>query len=142
MTKRDVVLEYAQKLYVIDHNTIEEISRKVEVNEKTVRRWKASFKWDEQKNEYLRAHRMFHEELFNFARKLMVTIECDMDKQEKIDPGRMYAFTKMLPLINKIKEYEESILEKAVNKEENKGLTPEVVKLIEEEILGVKHNEE
>lgn len=142
MTKRDVVLEYAQKLYVMDHNTIEEISRKVEVNEKTVRRWKQLYKWDVKKSEYLKTHRMFHEELFNFARKLMITIECDMDNNEKIDPGRMYAFTKMLPLINKIKEYEDSVLEKESTKTENKGLTPEVIKLIEEEILGVKYNEE
>ena len=142
MTKRDVVLEYAQKLYVIDHNTIGEIARKVEVNEKTVRRWKQTYKWDEKKAEYIRAHRMFHEELFNFARKLMITIECDMDNQEKIDPGRMYAFTKMLPLINKIKEYEDSVLQKETAKQESKGLTPELVKLIEEEILGVKYNEE
>ncbi len=142
MSKRDVVLEYAQKLYVIDHNTIGEIARKVEVNEKTVRRWKQAYKWDEKKAEYIRAHRMFHEELFNFARKLMITIECDMDNQEKIDPGRMYAFTKMLPLINKIKEYEDSVLQKETAKQESKGLTPELVKLIEEEILGVKYNEE
>jgi hypothetical protein len=38
---------------------------------------------------------MFHEDLFNFARKLMTSIEYDMDNNGvKVDPGRMFAFTK------------------------------------------------
>ena len=50
----------------------------------------------------------------------------------------MYAFTRMLPLIGKVKEDEDEA--KANEKqEERKGLTPELIKTIEEEILGIKH---
>jgi hypothetical protein len=84
---------------------------------------------------------MFHEELYNFARKLMISIEFDIENNNKVDPGRMFAFTKMLPMINKIKEYEDELANKP-DKAENKGITPDFVKLIETEILGMKPSEE
>jgi Fe-S-cluster formation regulator IscX/YfhJ len=71
----------------------------------------------------------------------MTSIEYDIDRNEKVDPGRMFAFTKMLPLITKIKEYEDTLSSKN-QKEENKGITPDFVKLIETEILGMNPSEE
>ena len=47
----------------------------------------------------------------------------------------------MVPLITKIKEYEDGVINKPA-KEENKGITPDFVKLIETEILGMKSSEE
>lgn len=141
MTKNEVLLSNAERLYVVDQLTIEEVAQKVGVNERTIRRWKTDHKWDLKKEQYLSTKTMFHEELYNFARKLMTSIEYDIDNNEKVDPGRMFAFTKMLPLITKIKEYEDGIINKPA-KEENKGITPDFVKLIETEILGMKTSEE
>ena len=90
---------------------------------------------------YVQTKTMFHEELYNFARKLMISIEFDIENNNKVDPGRMFAFTKMLPMINKIKEYEDELANKP-DKAENKGITPDFVKLIETEILGMKPSEE
>lgn len=136
-----MLLETAQRMFVIEQMTIEEIAAKLEVNEKTIRRWKQRYDWDYKKNNYINSKTMFHEELYNFARKLMTSIESDIDNNQKVDPGRMFAFTKMLPLITKIKEYEESVSKKQTDSE-NKGLTPDFVKLIETEILGMKPSEE
>ncbi len=141
MGKREVLLETAQRLYVIEQMTIEEVASKVDVNEKTIRRWKQKYGWDLKKENYINSKTMFHEELFNFARKLMTSIEFDMDNNEKVDPGRMFAFTKMLPLITKIKEYEDAVSKKEV-KPDKQGITPDFVKLIETEILGMHPSEE
>ena len=135
MSKKDVLLETAQRMFVVEQMTIEEIAVKLEVNEKTIRRWKQRYDWDYKKNNYINSKTMFHEELYNFARKLMTSIESDIDSNERVDPGRMFAFTKMLPLITKIKEYEESVSKKQKDSE-NKGITPDFIKLIETEILG------
>lgn len=140
MSKKDVLLETAQRMFVVEQMTIEEIASKLEVNEKTIRRWKQRYDWDYKKNNYLNSKTMFHEELYNFARKLMNSIESDIESNEKVDPGRMFAFTKMLPLITKIKEYEESVSKKQTDSE-NKGITPDFVELIETEILGMKPSE-
>lgn len=141
MAKKEVLLESAQRMYVVEQMTIDEISSKLELNEKTIRRWKQRYDWDYKKENYINSKSMFHEELYNFARKLMTSIEADMDNKEKIDPGRMFAFTKMLPLITKIKDYEDSVSKKQTEGE-NKGITPDFVKLIETEILGMKPSEE
>ena len=69
----------------------------------------------------------------------MRDIKTDLENGEKIDTGRMYAFTKMLPLITKIKEYED--VAKAFNNKQPKGLTKENIRSIEENILGMKFNE-
>jgi len=47
----------------------------------------------------------------------------------------------MLPLITKIKNYEDTVSQKE-KESESKGITPDFVQLIEEEILGIRHREE
>ena len=142
MAKKEVLLENAQRLYVIEQMTIDEVAQKVDVNERTIRRWKTEHNWDSRKEQYVKTKQMFHEELYNFARKLMVSIEYDMDNNEKVDPGRMFAFTKMLPLITKIKEYEDDVSKKGAEDTGSKELSPEFMKAINEEFLGIKSNEQ
>ncbi|MBR6126761.1 DUF1804 family protein [bacterium] len=141
MTKREILISNAERLYVVDQLTLEEVASKIGVNERTIRRWKNEHKWDLRKEQYVNTKSMFHEELYNFARKLMVSIEYDIENKEKVDPGRMFAFTRLLPMINKIKEYEDEIGNKP-DKQEHQGITPDFVKLIETEILGMKPSEE
>ena len=142
MAKKEVLLENAQRLYVIEQMTIDEVARKVDVNERTIRRWKTEHNWDLRKEQYIKTKQMFHEELYNFARKLMVSIEYDMDNNEKVDPGRMFAFTKMLPLITKIKEYEDDVSKKGTGDTGSKELSPEFMKAINEAFLGIKSDEQ
>jgi Fe-S-cluster formation regulator IscX/YfhJ len=142
LAKKEVLLENAQRLYVIEQMTIDEVARKVDVNERTIRRWKTEHNWDLRKEQYIKTKQMFHEELYNFARKLMVSIEYDMDNNEKVDPGRMFAFTKMLPLITKIKEYEDDVSKKGTEDTGSKELSPEFMKAINEAFLGIKSDEQ
>jgi Fe-S-cluster formation regulator IscX/YfhJ len=142
LTKKEVLLENAQRLYVIEQMTIDEVAQKVDVNERTIRRWKTEHNWDLRKDQYVKTKQMFHEELYNFARKLMVSIEYDMDNNEKVDPGRMFAFTKMLPLITKIKEYEDDVSKKETEDTGSKELSPEFMKAINEAFLGIKSDEQ
>jgi len=142
LAKKEVLLENAQRLYVIEQMTIDEVARKMEVNERTIRRWKTEHNWDLKKEQYIKTKQMFHEELYNFARKLMISIEYDMENNEKVDPGRMFAFTKMLPLITKIKEYEDEVSKKGTEDTGSKELSPEFMKTINEEFLGIKSYEQ
>jgi hypothetical protein len=120
--------------------TIEEIASRLQLGERTVRYWKDDNGWDDKKKKYIQSKTAFHEELYEFAKKLMHTIKQDLDKGEKIDPGRMYAFTRMLPLITKIKEYEDVAVKKEKT-QESKGLTEDVIKFIEKEVLGMNCEE-
>ncbi len=140
MNKRDVFLENAERLYVVEQMLIEDVAQRVGVSERTIRRWKDEFKWDYKREQYLNSKQMFHEELFNFARKLMASIELDMDNNEKIDPGRMFAFTKLLPMITKVKSYEDDVSHKDA-KTQNTEITPEFIKEINATFLGIKYDE-
>lgn len=137
MSKKHLYYSEAERMYVVNQMTIEEVASRSNSNERTIRRWKEEGDWDTKRSQYLLSKQMFHEELYEFARKLMKDIRDDLDNGEKVDTGRMYAFTRMLPMILKVKEYED-ISAKKENAEEKKGLTQDIVAIIEQEVLGLK----
>lgn len=141
MNSKSLYFNEAERVYVYEHLSIDETAAKVNVAPRTIANWKVKGDWDSKRKKYLKSKQAFHEELYEFARKLMQDIKIDLDNGEKVDTGRMYAFTRMLPLIAKVKDYEEivSIKEKST---ENKGLTKELIRTIEEEILGMKISEQ
>ena len=126
----------AERLYVINHQSMESIANMLNLNRKTVMKWKEEGDWHKRQQDYLKSKQSFHEELFEFARKLMKDITADLDAGEKIDTGRMYAFCRVLPMFAKVKDYED-VVAKHEDIEDRKGLTPDFIAKIEEEILGI-----
>ena len=104
MTKKKSLAAAAERFYVIEQMTMVEIAQLLNVHEKTIQNWKDEFNWDEKRNQFIQTKKSFHEEMYNFARKLMNTIEYDIDSGNKVEQGRLYTFAKMLPFITKIKE--------------------------------------
>lgn len=133
MAKKQLYFNEAERLYVIEQCTIQEIANRLRVSEKTVRLWKEEGDWENKRLQYLKSKEFFHQELYEFARKLMKSIKEDLEKGEKVDPGRMYAFTKLLPMMIKVKEYEEAVSSQA--KEDTKDLK-EIIKHVLSEELG------
>ena len=141
MAKSEILLANAERFYVIERMTEKEVAQQVGVHERTIRRWKKEYNWETKKDQYFQTTSLFHKEMYNFARKLMASIEYDLDNGNEVNSSRMYTFTKMLPLITKIKDYEENVKKDATSKE-TQGLTPDFVELIETEILGMKPKNE
>lgn len=137
LTKRNLYFAEAERLYVIDQMTFSEIASRLKLSEKTLSTWKSMGDWDTKRKKYIQSKLSFHEELYDFSRKLMESIKSDIDLGEKVDPGRLYALARILPLITKVKDYED-VVSKADEKEQNKGLTKDLVSLIEAEVLGIK----
>lgn len=141
MTKKNSLATCAERMFVIEQMTINEIASQLQVHEKTIRNWKEEYNWASKRQQYVNTTTMFHEELFNFARKLMTSIEYDIDNNEKVDSGRMFAFTKMLPLITKIKAYEDEVAKKDTDNKSTE-LSPDFIRQINEEFLGIKSYDE
>ena len=141
MANSEIILANAERFYVIERMTEKEVAQQVGVHERTIRRWKKEHNWDVKKDQYFQTASLFHKEMYNFARKLMLSIEYDLDNGNEINSSRMYTFTKILPLITKIKDYEEHIKNDS-NAKIPEGITPEFVELIETEILGMKPKNE
>jgi len=139
LTKAHLYNADAERMFVIEQMTFEEISARLPVSEKTLQRWKSKGKWKEKKEQYIKSRQAFHDELYEFARYLMKSIKEDLKNGDSVDQGRFYTFTRILPQITRIKEYED-VRSKYEEKEGKKGLTEDVIKLIEQEVLGINHD--
>jgi hypothetical protein len=137
MTKKDFYFADAERMYVVEQYNLERIASELGLNFKTVLSWKQEGKWAEKRLEYIKGKQMFHEELYYFARKLMQSIQDDIEQGKKTDNGKLYTFTRMLPLITKIKEYEDIATKKEEKDKDKTTLTPEDVREIEE-LLGIR----
>ena len=141
MANSEIILANAERFYVIERMTEKEVAQQVGVHERTIRRWKKEHNWDVKKDQYFQTASLFHKEMYNFARKLMISIEYDLGNGNEINSSRMYTFAKILPLITKIKDYEDNIKNDS-NAKIPEGITPDFVELIETEILGMKPKNE
>ena len=141
MANSEIILANAERFYVIERMTEKEVAQQVGVHERTIRRWKKEHNWDVKKDQYFQTAFLFHKEMYNFARKLMISIEYDLDNGNEVNSSRMYTFAKILPLITKIKDYEDNIKNDS-NAKIPEGITPDFVELIETEILGMKPKNE
>jgi len=135
MAKKAQYFNEAERLYVVEQCTIAEIASRLRLAEKTVRNWKDEGDWETKRLQYVRSKQSFHEELYEFARKLMQSIKEDMEAGEKVETGRLYTLTRLLPMLVKVKDYEDVAAKKEADKPS--GLTDDVIKLIESEVLGL-----
>lgn len=138
--KREDLLPEAERLFIHEYLPATVIARKLNLNRKTINDWRAKHNWDNKRATFLKSKMSFHEELYEFARKLMDGIKTDMEAGEKIDPGRMYAFCKVIPMFTKVKNYEDLATPKE-KQSVKRGLTPDIVAQIEEEVLGITPND-
>lgn len=139
-SKKDDLLPEAERLFIHEYMPATVIARKLNLNRKTINDWRAKYEWNKKRASFLKSKMNFHEELYEFARKLMDGISADLEAGEKVDPGRMYAFCKVIPMFTKVKDYED-IISKKEKKETPRGLTADTIAQIEEEVLGITYEE-
>ena len=123
--------------------SLKDIARQLHLNEKTLRRWKKSDDWETKRAEYLRTKTTLHSDLYDFTHSLINSIEKDMENNGKVEPARYYVVTKMLKLIGPVKSYEDELMseKQKFQEEKPKGLTSNSIREIEEQILGITHEE-
>lgn len=132
MAKKHLYFNEAERLYVIEQCTIAEIASRLGLAEKTIRLWKEEGDWERKRLQFLKEKQSLAEELFVFARKLARSIMDDWDKGQRVDPGRLYALARILPLILRVKDYESAIQE---GKKEEVNIE-EIIKKALSEALG------
>ncbi len=131
MAKKAEYFDTAERLYVVEQRTLAEIAAETGVAESTLRLWKRQGQWSKKRKQYLESRQAFHEELYQFTRMLLKSIKNDLASGKKVDSGRLYALGKLLPMITKIKDYEDVVRQHA---EEDKG--PEDLRDVIRQALG------
>ncbi|MCD8024702.1 MAG: phage terminase small subunit-related protein [Candidatus Gastranaerophilales bacterium] len=123
--------------------TLESIAKQLNVNERTLRRWKAADNWKNRRLEYIKSKTTFHEDLYNFGRTLLESIKTDISNSERIEPSRLYIVTKIMTLLKNIKNYEDKVLNDKYSPEKAspREISPETIREIEEKIFGITYEE-
>jgi len=128
MAKKALYFTEAERLYVIEQCTLSEIASRLRIAERTVRNWKEEGDWERKRLQYLQSRQSFHEELYEFTRQLMKSIKDDMDAGKEVSTGKMYTFARLLPLISKVKEYEDQTSEGKQDEVDLKTIINEAIK--------------
>jgi len=136
LSKKERHFDEAQTLYVQGQHTVNEIASKLVLAEKTVRVWKAQGEWDEKRKEFLKSKSSVHSDLYEVIKSVISSVKDDLAAKQKIEASRMYFVTKALPLIIKIKDYED-LVNKKQGAELKNVLSPEDVREVEE-LLGLR----
>ena len=141
--KKHVLAETAIKLYTEKFMTLESIAKQLNVNERTLRRWKSVDNWENKRLEYIKSKTTFHEDLYNLGRTLLESIKTDISNGERVEPSRLHTITKIMTLLKNVKTYEDKVLnDKHTPKKANhREISPEIIREIEEKILGITYEE-
>jgi len=138
MTKYNQLTQ-AEHMYIYDKKSLAEISTELGLSRRILFYWKKEYKWDEKRFEVEHTKYRFSEELLDFARKMMQKISTDIDKNQKTPPPEIYSLINILKEIPLVKQYTDSLQQEQTQKKEQKGLTPEFIRQIERDILGINY---
>ena len=138
MTKYNQLTQ-AEHMYIYDKKSLAEIGTQLGLSRRILFYWKKEYKWDEKRFEVEHTKYRFGEELLDFARKMMNKISTDIDKNQKTPSPEIYSLINILKDIPLVKQYTDSLQQEKTHKKEPKGLTPEFIRQIERDILGIEY---
>lgn len=125
----------AERLFIYDGLSADEIARKFEISRRTIFYWKKKHNWDKKRADYLFNNTRMNFEINDFIRKLMDKIMTDIDNNRQVSQSEIYTVLNLVKRMSEIKNYEYKIV-KAKKEEKPKELTPEFIQKINKDILG------
>ena len=90
--KRDKFFDIAEKMYVEQFITEEEIANRIGVSDRTIRRWKALGDWGIKRDGFLKANTISKDAMYALAHKMLDDFHQDMDNHLYVDPSRINIF--------------------------------------------------
>ena len=124
----------AERLYLYDGLTVDEIYKQLNISRRTVYYWKNKYKWDEKKAERFKNKDAMSTELINFVRKLMKKISTDIENKVPVNQSLCYSLNNLLKFMPDVRKYE---LEVQKTKEPKENIWSEkFIRKIQHDILG------
>ena len=99
--KKDKFFDIAEKMYVEQFITAVEIANRIDVHERTIRRWKAKGNWDEKRKNFYNEITTSKDSIYKFSRRMLRGIENDVDNKKHVDPSRFYTFLNLVDKLTK-----------------------------------------
>ena len=129
-------LPQAENMYIYEKKSLAEIGAQLGLSRRILFYWKKKYNWYKKRFKLEYEKENFSKELLDFARKIMNKISNDIDNNQKTPPPEIYSLINILKNIPLVKQYTDSL--QPGQKQEKKGLTPDIVRQIEREILGME----
>ena len=132
-------LTQAEHMYIYDKKSLAEIGMQLGLSRRILFYWKKQYNWDKKRFDAERNKDRFSEELLELARKMMNKISADIDNNQKTPPPEIYSLINILKNIPLVKQYTDSLQPEQTPKQKpTVCLTPDIVRQIEREILGME----
>ncbi len=128
--KKAQYYEDAKRMYVnqgFDLDTIAKLLQK-QVSRRTLYNWKQDNAWDESRKKFLASQEGIQDELVEL---LKATVK---EARAKPSPHNIYSVVKMISALNIFQKVD---LEPGDEENNNRNITPDSIKLIKREILGM-----
>jgi len=133
--------ELAEKFYVQENRTYKEIATILDVTEKTVWTWgepKAG-NWEAKRANIAKSKKASYEEQYKMLVSVCQRINESLDAKEIPHQNLITLYNNLTAGIKKTKDFEDNMQKAAADagKKENKTISPETIKNIEENIFGL-----
>ena len=89
----------AERLFIVENYTLEDIANKLPVTTRTLIDWKKEGDWDRKRRELAKQKEAFHVELYEFSRILLRKVRTDMEAGKDASSGQLYALTNLLGIV-------------------------------------------
>jgi hypothetical protein len=108
MAKKTEHYQEAERLYVQERCTYEQISDRLGVSERTLRTWGTEGSWIERRDSFTEVHGKTHEKLYKLIQTLTDKAIQSAEEGEEPSQSQLYFIAKMAPLLLKLQNYEET----------------------------------
>lgn len=130
------LLNKAKDLYLVENLNVDKIAEKLKISRRTVFNWIKKYKWNEGKFRITNFANQFSPELYSIGSKLLQKTNDDLDNNRNLNLHSIRAIEEIIKIIAKSKK-DEFERQKLHPKEKSQGLTPEIIKQIQHDFLGI-----
>ena len=127
------LFKQAEQMY-LKGSTVSDISLELGIAKRTLFYWKKQYDWDKKRKESMYDKSKLKEDLKKFAQKLMNRIANSKQQEIPISQAEYYSLVNILKLFPELKELETPNKTPQAKKE----LSPDFIRQIEREILGIE----
>ena len=127
------LFKQAEQMY-LKGLSVNEISLQLDIAKRTLFYWKKKYDWDKKRKESMYDRAQFKDDLQKFAQKLMARIANSKQQEIQISQAEYYSLVNILKLFPELKERETPNKTPQAQKE----LSPDFIRKIEREILGIE----
>jgi AcrR family transcriptional regulator len=125
----------AEKLFLYERLSPDEISAKLQVSRRTVYYWKNKFCWDKKLAEVLKNKQIFSNELQDFVKLLMQNIMKTIDKKEPTNQAMLYSLMNLLKQMPELQKYENKVQTERKPKEIEEEKQSKITEIVSDFLL-------